>query len=122
MVNFNLTLIWHRTYTSYWFIPFVMSLLGVCLLHLTVQYKLQLRDSFFARSLAWLNFTDLDVAHQLLGTIISSIINVISITFSLTMVVLTMAASQLGCCATSWETRPPSLSWALLSRPSSTAC
>ena len=73
-----------------------MSLLGVCLPHLTVQYKLQLRDSFFARSLAWLNFTDLDVAHQLLGTIISSIINVISITFSLTMVVLNMAASQFG--------------------------
>lgn len=89
MVNFNLTLIWHRTYTSYWFNPFVMSLLGVCLPHLTVQYDLQLRDSFFVRSLAWLNFTDLDVAHQLLGTIIS-------ITFSLTMVVLNMAASQFG--------------------------
>jgi len=96
MVNFNLTLIWHRTYTSYWFIPFVMSLVGVCLPYLTVQYDLQLRDSFFVRSLAWLNFTDRDVAHQLLGTIISSIINVISITFSLTMVVLNMAASQFG--------------------------
>lgn len=54
MVNFNLTLIWHRTYTSYWFIPFVMSLVGVCLPYLTVQYDLQLRDSFFVRSLAWM--------------------------------------------------------------------
>jgi len=112
MVNFNLTLIWHRTYTSYWFIPFVMSLMGVCLPYLTVQYDLQLRDSFFVRSLAWLNFTDLDVAHQLLGTIISSIINVISITFSLTMVVLTWRphSSVPRCCAISWKTRPPSLS------------
>lgn len=96
MFNSNLGLIWHRTYTSFWFIPFIMSLVGVFLPYLTVQYDLQLRESFFARSLAWLNFTNRDVAHQLLSTIISSIINVISITFSLTMVVLTMAASQFG--------------------------
>ena len=92
----NLLLLWHRTYTSYWFIPLVMSLVGIGLPYLTVQYDLELRDSFFTRSLAWLNFTDRDVAHQLLTTVISSIINVISITFSLTMVVLTMAASQYG--------------------------
>ena len=81
--------------TSFWFTPCLilsLTLLG-CLSLLLIDLYAGLD------SLSWLNFlyhANADITRDLLTTVASSVMTVVSITFSITIVALTNASSQFG--------------------------
>lgn len=98
MVNFfmsNLKSLWNKLRGSYWFIPAVMSFLaGVAAL-----LSLQIDMSNSSRILpAWARiFTGgSDGARSVLAVVAGSIITVAGVTFSISIVILSLAAQQYG--------------------------
>ncbi len=87
--------IYDTLHSSFWFLPSVMAVLaaalGVGLLVFDTGREVPL--PFF---LKWLAVRDVSSARTLLTTIIGAIITTLSVVFSITIVSLTMAASQLG--------------------------
>ena len=86
--------LWDVLRTSFWFLPAVMSVAGAILATLVVAFDgtLGLRNG-----LSWLIYVGQpEDASSRLGTLLSSMITMASLVFSITMVVLTLAASQFG--------------------------
>lgn len=94
-MNIKLSRLWEPIRTSYWFLPALLSLFAagfaILLLHL---------DETFADGIPadawWLYGGDHDGARAVLTTIVSSMISVITVVFSITIVTLTLAAGQFG--------------------------
>jgi uncharacterized membrane protein len=87
--------LWEHLHTSFWFLPSLMALAAVLLSWgalITDKYLLQ------EESLPeWLLYkSDLEGAQTILSTIAGSMITVAGVTFSITIVALTLACSQLG--------------------------
>lgn len=85
-----------RVRSSLWFIPGCMSVIAALLAVVSVRL-----DSFVAASAhtqlqAFLYNGNLEGARTLLGTIASSMITVAGVTFSITVVALSLASSQFG--------------------------
>ena len=85
---------WYELRASYWFIPSVM-LLGTFGLS-TLTLHLDRTIDFADLNLPFLYLTQADGGKTLLGTVAGSMLSVASLTFSIVMVVLTMASSQFG--------------------------
>lgn len=81
---------WDSVRTSFWFVPMLMAGGGAGLAALS-----PLLDAWASRTALAYVITRED-ALQLLGTILTSMITMTSLVFSITMVVLTLAASQFG--------------------------
>ena len=79
---------------SYWFIPSIMLLGTFGLSSLTLSLDRNL--NFIDLNLPLLYLTQADGGKTLLGTVAGSMLSVASLTFSIVMVVLTMASSQFG--------------------------
>lgn len=90
--------IWYKTRESFWPIPFFMSLVSIALAFSFVWIDfLYISPMDIRKGLhPWLFFVDQEGARTLLSTIAGSTIGVAGVTFSITMVVLTLASSQFG--------------------------
>ena len=91
----RLLTIWDALRTSFWFVPGLMAALGAVLMTLTSAVE---RSMPRAHTHApWYLFAgEPGAAQNLLSTILASMITMASLVFSITMVVLSLAASQFG--------------------------
>lgn len=87
--------LWHQLRQSFWFVPTLITL-GAAILS---QITLELDRSFSWREhkgLEWIYSGSGEGARTLLSAIVGSMITATSITFSMTLVALTLTASQYG--------------------------
>jgi len=94
LVQVQLLQLWDRLRTSYWFVPglFLISAIGLSIGALVV-------DAEYGSSLtfvAWLPELSPDAARTFLSTVAGAVITIVSVSFSITIVALTMASSQFG--------------------------
>ncbi len=98
--------LWERLRTSLWFFPSVIALTGALLAWFALSIHLYLDNTW------WLYGGSLDAASSLLSSFLNSLITVAALAVSITMVVLTLAAQQLGprlirTFVASWQTQIP---------------
>lgn len=86
---------WENLRASYWFVPALMSLAAVALSFVTIKLDEELRDDM-VRGLGWIYTGGPEGARGVLSTIASSTITVAGVTFSITIVTLSLATSQFG--------------------------
>lgn len=88
-------MLWDRLRTSFWFVPSLMALaaVGLVIATLAIERQLELPSS---GSPWFLYVGDPGDAQNVLSTLLASMITMASLVFSITMVVLTLAASQFG--------------------------
>jgi uncharacterized membrane protein len=88
--------LWDYLRTSFWFVPGGMALLALVLVWIAIRLDQALTDQGVS-SVPWLIYTSPAVeAREVLVTLLGSMITMASLVFSITMVVLTLAASQFG--------------------------
>lgn len=85
---------WDYLHTSFWFAPALMMLFGVALAAAAAELDRSLIGVNEAPPLIYVS--EQATAREILSTILSSLITMASLVFSITMVVLTLAASQFG--------------------------
>lgn len=88
--------VWDYLHTSFWFVPslMVLSAVGLATAGLAMDNHLK---NFGRNDLPWIVYmSQPDGARELLSTLLASMITMASLVFSITMVVLTLAASQFG--------------------------
>jgi uncharacterized membrane protein len=86
--------LWFRLKTSLWFIPILMTLGAGAIAVLALRIDSDLLPE--GERVWWLYSGNPESASDLLATLLSSIITMATLAISITMVVLTLAASQLG--------------------------
>lgn len=86
--------LFEHLHSSYWFVPSVMAAFALLLSYAAVETDRVLGDSL-KRSF-WLYTGHPDGALQVLSTIATAMITIATLTFSVTIVALTLAASQYG--------------------------
>lgn len=86
---------WEQLRSTYWFIPIAMVALAVALAAAAVLVDRALPERG-VESLRWLYPGGAEEARALLSTIAGSMINVAGVTFSITIVTLSLASSQFG--------------------------
>jgi uncharacterized membrane protein len=87
---------WDNIRTSFWFVPSVMMIaaVGLWALGFWLDFRFAGRE---ARSVPWwIYVSSPDEARNVLSTLLSLMITMTSLVFSITMVVLSLAASQFG--------------------------
>lgn len=83
---------WDTIRTSFWFVPALMGCAGIALAALVPAV-----DGAFDEEAPWFVYVGAQVdARDIAGTLLASMITMTSLVFSITMVVLTLAASQFG--------------------------
>jgi uncharacterized membrane protein len=85
---------WDKLRTSLWPIPVAMLVAAMLLLHLTLALDKALGDK--AAGIWWLHSGSGEDAVNLLSTLLGALITMASVMFSITMVVLSLAANQFG--------------------------
>src|SRR5690606_9228384 len=88
--------VWDYLHTRFWFVPslMVLSAVGLATAGLAMDNHLK---NFGRNDLPWIVYmSQPDGARELLSTLLASMITMASLVFSITMVVLTLAASQFG--------------------------
>ena len=94
-MNLRLITIWRRLRSSYWFIPSLMTIGAFGLANLMVRLDQRVPSATLA-NIPFVYQNQPDGARALLSTVAGSMIGVAGVTFSLTMVVLSLTASQYG--------------------------
>ena len=90
----RLRALWDALRTSFWFLPAVMSAVGAILTVLVIRFD---RTLVGQESSSWFVYVGApEDASDRLGTLLASMISMAALVFSITMVVLTLAASQFG--------------------------
>lgn len=85
---------WEIVSTSLWFVPFLMGVSAMGLAMALLTWGTGIPDD---TSSYWLLYTgDIDNARELLSTLMAGMITMTSLVVSITMVVLTLAAAQIG--------------------------
>jgi len=82
---------WDVLRTNFWVLPGMMALLSIA----ACLFLLRL-DAELSYPLSWLTVGSLDSARALLAAMIGAVMTALSVVFSITIVALTLAASQLG--------------------------
>ncbi len=91
----KLQLLWERVRSSYWFVPSIMAAAAIVLA--IIMLELDHRVSLGADgTITWLYGGSAEGARSLLSTVASSMVTVGGVTFSMTIVVLSLASSQFG--------------------------
>lgn len=87
--------LWESIRTSFLFIPglMVLSAIGLALIMIAIDRRIELAEY---RTVGFLYTGGVDGARSILATIAASMITVAGVTFSITIVALTLAASQFG--------------------------
>ena len=86
---------WYQLRSSFWFVPAVMACLAVALALCTVELDKTFADDWLKR-LGWSYSGGAEGASLLLGTVAGSMIAIAGTVFSMTLVALSLASSQLG--------------------------
>ena len=87
--------IWDQLRSSYWFVPSMLVGLSIGLAAFLISMDHRVRfDPDFESSLLFLGKSE--AARLILSTIATAMITIVSLTFSMTIVVLTLASSQFG--------------------------
>lgn len=86
---------WEQLTGSFWFVPTFMVLIAIVLAFFML-YVDRLDIDFGRAEFSWIYSGSPDGARSILSTIASSMISVAGLTFSITMVTLSLASSQLG--------------------------
>ncbi len=86
---------WENLRTSFWFIPTLMAVFfgGLAFVTIAIDERVPIT---FAPPFNRLNPGRIESVREILSTIVGSIITVMSVVFSITIVTLTLAASQFG--------------------------
>lgn len=85
--------IWQRLRSTYWFVPSVMTLGAIGLAMLMVSIDRRMGSGWLT---AWLYSGGADGARSLLSAVAGSTITVVSLTFSVTIVALTVTSQHFG--------------------------
>lgn len=86
--------LWEKVATSLWFVPGLLALGAVLLVWLTATIS---NTMMARRNLArWLHSGSAEEARELLSVLVPAMISMTTLVVSITMVVLTLAAAQLG--------------------------
>lgn len=94
-MKFRLYTTWEHLSGSFWFLPAVM-VIGAILLALGMTALDRANPEITTSALSWIYTGGPDGARSLLSTIAGSMISVAGVTFSITIVALSLASSQLG--------------------------
>jgi len=86
---------WDRLRTSFWFVPSAMALGAIGLAFAVVAIDDLIADGML-RMLSWVYTGGADGASLMLSTIAGSMITIAGVVFSMTLVALSLASSQLG--------------------------
>ena len=86
---------WDSLRSSFWFVPTTMACLAVALAVAAVEIDKTIGDDWLAR-LGWVYSGGAEGASLLLGTVAGSMIAIAGTVFSMTLVALSLASSQLG--------------------------
>lgn len=86
---------WEQLTGSFWFVPAFMVVMSIISASLMLYFDRQDID-FSGAGFSWIYSGSPDGARSILSTIASSMISVAGLTFSITMVTLSLASSQLG--------------------------
>ncbi len=86
---------WNHLRYSFWFVPALLSLLGISLALVMINLDEQFSETV-VEYLPWLWARGPDGALSLLSTIAGSMITIAGVVFSITIVALTLASSQFG--------------------------
>ena len=86
---------WDRLLGSFWFLPIVMAGAAVALAYATIALD-RTTTVGWVRAQSWAYNGSAEGATAMLGTIASSMITIAGVVFSMTLVVLSLASSQLG--------------------------
>lgn len=81
--------------TSYWYIPLLLSILSLLLSLLTLQLD-HLFVWHWLEYMGWFHASNPEGARVILSTIASSMISVVGVSFSMTIVAVAFAGSQMG--------------------------
>lgn len=94
-MKFRLLKLWDTLRASYWFVPALMMVLASLLWGMTstTDRILSERDSV---PVTWLYYDEVDSMRTLVLTIVGTTVGVIGVVYSITMIPLTIAASQFG--------------------------
>ncbi|MFO7705116.1 MAG: DUF2254 domain-containing protein [Halopseudomonas sp.] len=87
--------IWNRVHSSFWFLPAIMAGGAVVLAFATVALDTPLTD-WLTLNWGWTFTGGAEGASSLLGAIAGSMITIAGVVFSMTLVALSLASSQLG--------------------------
>lgn len=86
---------WDRVRSSFWFLPIVMAGGAVALAFVTVALDAPVTD-WLQRAWGWTFTGGAEGAAAVLGTVAGSMITIAGVVFSMTLVTLSLASSQLG--------------------------
>ncbi|HEX5755050.1 MAG TPA: DUF2254 domain-containing protein [Arenimonas sp.] len=86
---------WDRLRSSFWFVPAAMASLAVALALAAVEIDRTMADDWLQR-LGWSYSGGAEGARLLLGTVAGSMIAIAGTVFSMTLVAMSLASSQLG--------------------------
>jgi uncharacterized membrane protein len=87
--------VWYKIRSSYWFVPVLMASASVALVFITIIVDVRMRSEGI-RSLAIIFGSDPDAARLLLATIAGAMATVAGVTYSITIVTLSLASNQFG--------------------------
>ena len=94
-MKMKLKRIWEKINISFWFLPCIIIIFGILLaflfVHMDMRYKISL-PGFLGR----FTFGQIEGARAVLSSIASSMITIAGIIFSITIVTLVLASSQMG--------------------------
>jgi uncharacterized membrane protein len=94
-VRLRLRVLWFRLRESYWFLPALMTALAVALSTATIAVDVRFAERG-PGGLVWVYAGGPDGARAVLATVAASMITVTALVFSITIVALSFASSQLG--------------------------
>jgi uncharacterized membrane protein len=86
---------WDRIRNSFWFVPTIMAGGAIAFAYATVALDAAVTDRWL-RDSSWAYTGSAEGATAMLGTIASSMITIAGVVFSITLVALSLASSQLG--------------------------
>lgn len=91
----RVTKLWENASTSYWFVPAVIAIFSIGLGFLLLEVDRRVGADTLDE-VRWVYTGGPDGARELLATVAGSMITVAGVVFSITIVVLSLASSQLG--------------------------
>ncbi len=86
---------WNRLRSSFWFVPAIMASLAVALVFVSNAVD-EPATEWIESNLGWEITGEAEAASAVLGTIAGSMITIAGVVFSMTLVALSLASSQLG--------------------------